>query len=113
MSRIDWCRASFAWLHFGSSIWLAAINNDDETMRECLGLTGVVLCVFSLLYSGFWRIQMSPSRLSNCQNSSNGKLLLVEEFSAEGLENFMKPPDLSSMQRDEIPLRHSVNTQVP
>nr|POF11168.1 hypothetical protein CFP56_33249 [Quercus suber] len=160
---------------------LAAINIDDKTMRECLGLTGVVLCVFSLPYGGFWRIQMrkrfnlpadnffcgkpavadftqwpfccwcslaqevrtadfydivedkfcrkqkdengqpalsplpreGPSRLSNYHNSSNGKLLLVEEFSAEGLENFMKPPDLSSMQRDELPLRHSVDTQVP
>lgn len=189
---------------------LAAVNIDDETMRECLALTGVVLCVFGLLYGGFWRIQMrkrfnlpannffcgkpavadctqwlfccwcslaqevrtadfydivedkfcrkqkdnngqpalsplsreggavqsrysstslhsnnprlsklrtenspGPSRLSNFHNSPNGKLLLVEEFSEEGQENFMKPPDLSSMQRDEIPLRHSVDAQVP
>ncbi|KAF8394016.1 hypothetical protein HHK36_020218 [Tetracentron sinense] len=37
---------------------LAAINIDNETIREALGVTGIVLCVFGLLYGGFWRIQM-------------------------------------------------------
>ncbi|KAF9597737.1 hypothetical protein IFM89_021224 [Coptis chinensis] len=37
---------------------LAAVNIDNEVVREALGLTGVVLCVFGLLYGGFWRIQM-------------------------------------------------------
>ncbi|XP_057971975.1 uncharacterized protein LOC131160370 [Malania oleifera] len=37
---------------------LAAMNIDNETVREALGVTGVVLCVFGLLYGGFWRIQM-------------------------------------------------------
>lgn len=37
---------------------LAAVNIDNETVREALGLTGIVLCVFGLLYGGFWRIQM-------------------------------------------------------
>ncbi|KAH7514710.1 hypothetical protein FEM48_Zijuj11G0119200 [Ziziphus jujuba var. spinosa] len=37
---------------------LAAVNIDNETIREALGLTGIVLCVFGLLYGGFWRIQM-------------------------------------------------------
>lgn len=37
---------------------LAAVNIDNETMREALGITGVFLCVFGLLYGGFWRIQM-------------------------------------------------------
>ncbi|PON53580.1 PLAC8 motif-containing protein [Parasponia andersonii] len=37
---------------------LAAINIDNEGIREALGLTGIVLCVFGLLYGGFWRIQM-------------------------------------------------------
>ncbi|KAJ9179628.1 hypothetical protein P3X46_007978 [Hevea brasiliensis] len=37
---------------------LAAINIDNETVREVLGLTGIVLCLFGLLYGGFWRIQM-------------------------------------------------------
>lgn len=37
---------------------LAAINIDDEIVREALGFTGIVLCVFGLLYGGFWRIQM-------------------------------------------------------
>ncbi|KAI3757812.1 hypothetical protein L6452_05355 [Arctium lappa] len=37
---------------------LAAINIDNETVREALGITGIFLCVFGLLYGGFWRIQM-------------------------------------------------------
>ncbi|XP_065871151.1 uncharacterized protein [Euphorbia lathyris] len=37
---------------------LAAVTIDDETVREALGLTGIILCVFGLLYGGFWRIQM-------------------------------------------------------
>ncbi|RVW74858.1 hypothetical protein CK203_053856 [Vitis vinifera] len=37
---------------------LAAINVDDEGVRQILGLVGIVLCVFGLLYGGFWRIQM-------------------------------------------------------
>lgn len=37
---------------------LAAVNIDDETAREALGVTGIFLCLFGLLYGGFWRIQM-------------------------------------------------------
>ncbi|KAI3793258.1 hypothetical protein L1987_35874 [Smallanthus sonchifolius] len=37
---------------------LAAVNIDNETAREALGVTGIFLCVFGLLYGGFWRIQM-------------------------------------------------------
>ncbi|KAI3458473.1 hypothetical protein Pfo_015136 [Paulownia fortunei] len=37
---------------------LAAINIDNETVREALGITGIFLCIFGLLYGGFWRIQM-------------------------------------------------------
>ncbi|KAG9455171.1 hypothetical protein H6P81_008075 [Aristolochia fimbriata] len=37
---------------------LAAVNIDNEVVREALGFTGIVLCVFGLLYGGFWRIQM-------------------------------------------------------
>ncbi|XVE99838.1 hypothetical protein REPUB_Repub03eG0236100 [Reevesia pubescens] len=37
---------------------LAAVNIDNETVREALGFTGMVLCMFGLLYGGFWRIQM-------------------------------------------------------
>ncbi|WCJ27958.1 PLAC8 family protein [Euphorbia peplus] len=37
---------------------LAAINIDNEVVRQALGLTGVVLCLFGLLYGGFWRIQI-------------------------------------------------------
>ncbi|CAI9295859.1 unnamed protein product [Lactuca saligna] len=37
---------------------MAAINVKSEVVREVLGGTGVFLCVFGLLYGGFWRIQM-------------------------------------------------------
>lgn len=37
---------------------LAAINIDNETVRDALGLGGIFLCVLGLLYGGFWRIQM-------------------------------------------------------
>ncbi|KAH7548315.1 hypothetical protein JRO89_XS14G0100200 [Xanthoceras sorbifolium] len=37
---------------------LAAVNIDNETVREALAVTGIVLCGFGLLYGGFWRIQM-------------------------------------------------------
>lgn len=37
---------------------LAAVNIDNETVREALAITGIFLCVFGLLYGGFWRIQM-------------------------------------------------------
>ncbi|KAK9283002.1 hypothetical protein L1049_011229 [Liquidambar formosana] len=37
---------------------LAAVNVNNETVREALGVTGVILCMFGLLYGGFWRIQM-------------------------------------------------------
>ncbi|KAF8402162.1 hypothetical protein HHK36_013114 [Tetracentron sinense] len=37
---------------------LAAVNINNEAVREAMGVTGIVLCVFGLLYGGFWRIQM-------------------------------------------------------
>lgn len=37
---------------------LAAVNIDNDTVRGVLGLTGIFLCLFGLLYGGFWRIQM-------------------------------------------------------
>lgn len=37
---------------------LAAVNIDNEAVREALSITGIFLCVFGLLYGGFWRIQM-------------------------------------------------------
>ncbi|KAJ6805164.1 uncharacterized protein M6B38_181765 [Iris pallida] len=37
---------------------LAAINIENEAVREALGISGFVLCVFGLLYGGFWRIKM-------------------------------------------------------
>lgn len=37
---------------------LAAVNIGNDTVREALSVTGVILCLFGLLYGGFWRIQM-------------------------------------------------------
>ncbi|KAG0466517.1 hypothetical protein HPP92_018097 [Vanilla planifolia] len=37
---------------------LAAVNINNEAVRETLGIAGILLCVFGLLYGGFWRIQM-------------------------------------------------------
>ncbi|KAL9402294.1 hypothetical protein Peur_006143 [Populus x canadensis] len=49
-------------LHFClAPFWIfnmAAVNIDNETVREALGITRIILCAFGLLYGGFWRIQM-------------------------------------------------------
>lgn len=37
---------------------LAAVNIGDDTVRQALVATGIILCFFGLLYGGFWRIQM-------------------------------------------------------
>ncbi|CAK9160609.1 unnamed protein product [Ilex paraguariensis] len=37
---------------------LAAININNESVRELLGISGIFLCVFGLLYGGYWRMQM-------------------------------------------------------
>uniref|UniRef100_A0ACD5WQ55 Uncharacterized protein n=2 Tax=Avena sativa TaxID=4498 RepID=A0ACD5WQ55_AVESA len=37
---------------------LAAVNIDNESVRDALGLGGALLCFLGLLYGGFWRIQM-------------------------------------------------------
>lgn len=37
---------------------LAALNIDNDSVRQALGLTGIILCIFGLLYGGFWRIQI-------------------------------------------------------
>ncbi|KAJ0027742.1 hypothetical protein Pint_34988 [Pistacia integerrima] len=52
---------------------LAAVNIDNETLREALGLTGVILCVFGVLYGGFWRIQMRKRFNLPANNSCCGK----------------------------------------
>lgn len=52
---------------------LAAINIDNEIVREALGITGIFLCVFGLLYGGFWRIQMRKRFNLPPDNSCCGK----------------------------------------
>ncbi|XP_002983180.2 uncharacterized protein LOC9654637 [Selaginella moellendorffii] len=37
---------------------LAAGNIDNRYVRQGLGFAGIVLCVFGLMYGGFWRIKM-------------------------------------------------------
>ncbi|CAA7389315.1 unnamed protein product [Spirodela intermedia] len=54
---------------------LAAINIDNEVIRETLGITGIILCVLGLLYGGFWRIRMRkrfnlPGNTFCCGNAS-------------------------------------------
>ncbi|GFP86586.1 protein plant cadmium resistance 10 [Phtheirospermum japonicum] len=46
------CMAPFWVFH------LAAISIENGTVREVFGVFGILLCVFGLLYGGFWRIQM-------------------------------------------------------
>lgn len=48
-------------LFCSSPFWifnLAALNIDNEMVRQGLGLTGFVLCALGLLYGGYWRIRM-------------------------------------------------------
>jgi Cys-rich protein (TIGR01571 family) len=37
---------------------ITALKIDNHTVRYLVGITGIVLCIFALLYGGFWRIQM-------------------------------------------------------
>ncbi|KAK7385799.1 hypothetical protein VNO78_31668 [Psophocarpus tetragonolobus] len=37
---------------------LAAVNIEDDTVRQALVATGIILCFVGVLYGGFWRIQM-------------------------------------------------------
>ncbi|KAI5067212.1 hypothetical protein GOP47_0017740 [Adiantum capillus-veneris] len=46
------CTAPY-WIFF-----LAATNIDNSYVRHGLSYGGIVLCIFGLLYGGFWRIQM-------------------------------------------------------
>lgn len=34
---------------------LAAVNIDEKQAGEGLGITGIILCMFGLLYDGFWK----------------------------------------------------------
>ncbi|XP_039132417.1 uncharacterized protein LOC120269163 [Dioscorea cayenensis subsp. rotundata] len=54
---------------------LAAVNINNDAVREALGISGIVLCIFGLLYGGFWRIRMRkrfnlPAYTSCCNNPS-------------------------------------------
>ncbi|KAG2618622.1 uncharacterized protein LOC120665171 [Panicum virgatum] len=52
---------------------LAAGNINNPSLQSALGLTGLFLCFFGLLYGGFWRIQMRkrfnlPENTFCCRN---------------------------------------------
>ncbi|KAF7830902.1 uncharacterized protein G2W53_013235 [Senna tora] len=49
---ILFCTAPF-WIFI-----LAAVNIEDDNVRQALVVIGILLCAFGLLYGGFWRIQM-------------------------------------------------------
>ncbi|XP_028778810.1 uncharacterized protein LOC114753145 isoform X2 [Neltuma alba] len=49
---ILFCTAPF-WIFI-----FAAVDIDNDTVREALVATGIILCFLGLLYGGFWRIQM-------------------------------------------------------
>ncbi|KAI3735031.1 hypothetical protein L6452_14517 [Arctium lappa] len=57
---------------------MAAINIKNETIREALGTTGLFLCVFGLLYGGFWRIQMRKRFNLPPSNSCCGKPAITD-----------------------------------
>lgn len=59
---------------------LAAVNIDNEAIREALGITGFVLCVLGLLYGGFWRIQMRKRFGLPPNNLCCGKPALTDCF---------------------------------
>lgn len=52
---------------------LAAVNIDNETVRQALVSTGAVLCLFGLLYGGFWRIKMRRRFNLPANNACFGK----------------------------------------
>ncbi|KAI4306516.1 hypothetical protein L6164_029787 [Bauhinia variegata] len=37
---------------------LAAVNIDDDNVRQAMVAVGIILCIFGMLYGGFWRSQM-------------------------------------------------------
>ncbi|KAJ6299792.1 hypothetical protein OIU76_020724 [Salix suchowensis] len=74
---------------------LAAVNIDNETVRVALGLTGIALCLFGLLYGGFWRIQMRkrfnlPARNKQMRVTSPHYPSLPRE---DGVVQFLSSPN--------------------
>lgn len=57
---------------------LAAINIDNVTVRRGLGISGIVLSIFGLLYGGFWRVQMRRTFNLPAQYWCFGKPILTD-----------------------------------
>ncbi|KAF9600267.1 hypothetical protein IFM89_005853 [Coptis chinensis] len=83
---------------------LAAVNIDNEVVREALGLIGVVLCVFGSIPSKPGMINSpSPSRFSKGYDSPDRQLpIVMEESSVRGNNNILTPPAPSLIQREDV-----------
>lgn len=57
---------------------LAAINIDNVHVRKGLGISGILLSIFGLLYGGFWRIQMRKTFRLPAQRWCFGKSVLTD-----------------------------------
>lgn len=57
---------------------LAAINIDNVNVRRGLGISGIVLSVFGLLYGGFWRLHMRKTFNLPAQKWCFGKPVLTD-----------------------------------
>lgn len=57
---------------------LAAINIDNSRVRRGLGVSGILLSFFGLLYGGFWRIHMRKTYGLPAQKWCFGKAILTD-----------------------------------
>ncbi|WMV33775.1 hypothetical protein MTR67_027160 [Solanum verrucosum] len=57
---------------------LAAVNTDSDTVKRVLGVTGIFLSLFGLLYGGFWRIRMRKRYNLPPYNTCCGKPYVVD-----------------------------------
>eukprot|EP00250_Pteridium_aquilinum_P008847 c18254_g2_i1 orf=350-2206(-) len=57
---------------------LAAINIDNVQVRKGLGISGILLSIFGLLYGGFWRIQMRKTYKLPAGRWCFGKTVLTD-----------------------------------
>lgn len=106
---------------------LAAVNIENEAVREAMGITGIILCAFGLLYGGFWRIQMRKRfnlpaynfcfgrpALGDCTlwlfccwcslaqevRTGNSYNIVEDKFCRKQMDNGIKPP-ISPLPRED------------
>ncbi|KAF9618573.1 hypothetical protein IFM89_002268 [Coptis chinensis] len=104
----------------GAPFWifnLAAVNIDNEVFREALGLKGVVLGVFGLLYGGVWRIQMRKRYNLPLNNFSCGnppRMIVPDGFSlVVGVKLPCSSPSRPGMINSPSPSRFSKGYDCP